>query len=163
MKKTPASPSLKRPSIVAAEEAQSFEKIFSLFKEKLASGDLKPGQRLLPERELAQSFGISRASLREVMRAMTLLGVIETRPGQGTFVTSPRADVLRDFFGVLLSMEPSLYDDVVEARLALECQAARLACEHARKPDIDLLERALEKINRTLADDDAGGEADFEF
>lgn len=163
MKKPSASRAPKPQSIVAATEIQGFEKIFSLFKEQLASGVLKPGQRLLPERELAQRFGISRATLREVMRVMTLLGVIEIRPSQGAFVTAPSAEVLRDFFGILLSMQPSLYDNVIEARLAIECQAARLACEHAGKPDIDRLERALESINRTLADDSAGGEADFDF
>jgi DNA-binding FadR family transcriptional regulator len=141
----------------------SFEKVFSLFKEKLASGELQPGQRLLPVRELAQRFGVSRASLREVMRGMTLLGVIEVRPGQGAFVTSPDAAVLRDFFGLLLSMQPSLYDHVLEARVAVECQAVRLACSHAERVDVERLESALTRIQDTVSDESAGGEADFEF
>jgi DNA-binding FadR family transcriptional regulator len=163
MRKTAKPRAAKLQPIVATTEVQGFEKTFSLFKEQLASGALQPGQRLLPERELAQRFGVSRATLREVMRVLTLLGVIEISPGQGAFVTAPSAGALQDFFGILLSMQPTLYDDVVEARLALECQAARLACEHAGKPDIDRLEKALETINRTLEDDSAGGEADFAF
>jgi GntR family transcriptional repressor for pyruvate dehydrogenase complex len=148
---------------VAPVEAQGFDRIFSFFKEKLASGELKPGQRLLPERELALHFGVSRASLREAMRAMTLLGVIEIRPGQGAFVNLPSADVLRDFFGVLLSMQPSLYEHVLGARIAIECEAARLACERAQRPDIERLEQALAAIERTLSDESAGSAAEFEF
>jgi DNA-binding FadR family transcriptional regulator len=94
---------------------------------------------------------------------MTLLGVLEVRPGQGAFVTSPDAAVLRDFFGLLLSMQPSLYDHVLEARVAVECQAVRLACSHAERADIERLESALARIQQTVSDENAGGEADFEF
>ena len=150
-------------SIVAPIEVQGFERIFLFFKEQLASGELRPGHRLLPERELAQRLGASRASLREVMRAMMLLGVIEIRPGQGAFVKSPSAGVLSDFFGVLLAMQPSIYDQILEARIAIECQAARLACANAHKSDLDRLADALADIEDTLLDESAGGEADFEF
>src|ERR1700733_11603555 len=150
-------------SIVAPIEVQGFERVSGFFKEQLASGELRPGQRLLPERELAQKLGVSRPTLREVMRALTLLGAIEIRPGQGAFVTSPNLGVLRDFFSVLLSMQPNLYEHVLEARVAIERQAARLACEHAQASDVNRLEAALLRIEKTGSDEKAGSEADFEF
>jgi GntR family transcriptional regulator, transcriptional repressor for pyruvate dehydrogenase complex len=150
-------------SIVAPIEVQGFERVSAFFKEQLASGELRPGQRLLPERELAQKLGVSRPTLREVMRALTLLGAIEIRPGQGAFVTAPNLGVLREFFSVLLSMQPSLYEHVLEARVAIERQAARLACKHAQISDVDRLEAALLKIEKTVSDENAGSEADFEF
>lgn len=150
-------------AITVDGEAQGFERVFSLFKEKLASGELQPGQRLLPERELAQRFGVSRAGLREVMRSLTMLGVIEIRPGQGAFVTEPDAAVLRDFFGLLLAMQPSLYEHVLEARIAIECQAVRLACLYADANDLARLEKALSSVQQTLENDTAGSHADFEF
>lgn len=149
--------------IAAPSEVQGSDRVFSLFKEKLSTGELRPGQRLLPERELAQRFGVSRASLREAMRSLTMLGVIEIRPGQGAFVTAPDATVLRDFFGLLLAMQPSLYENILEARIAIECQAVRLACQHADKVDLERLEKALSDIQQTVWNDAAGGQADFEF
>jgi DNA-binding FadR family transcriptional regulator len=152
-----------RASIVAPTETFVFEKIFAFFKDQFLSGELKPGNKLIAERELAQRLGVSRASLREVMRAMSLLGVIEIRPGQGAVVTSPSAEVLSDFFGMLLAMQPSIYDHVLEARIAIECQAVRLACANAQAADIARLNHGLERILATATDRDAGAEADFEF
>jgi DNA-binding FadR family transcriptional regulator len=60
-------------------------------------------------------------------------------------------------------MRPSIYENILEARIAVECQAARLACAHARKSDIDALEAALARILQTAADDESGGDADFDF
>jgi GntR family transcriptional repressor for pyruvate dehydrogenase complex len=139
------------------------EKVFTFFKEQFAAGHLSPGDRLLPERELAQRLGVSRPTLREVMRAMALLGVIDIRPGQKAIVTSPSADVLGDFFGMLLSMRPSIYEHILEARIAIECQAARLACANAQSAEIEQLEAALGRILETAADDETGADADFAF
>jgi GntR family transcriptional repressor for pyruvate dehydrogenase complex len=139
------------------------EKVFAFFKEQFAAGHLNPGDRLLPERELAQRLGVSRPTLREVMRAMALLGVIEIRPGQKAVVTSPSADVLGDFFGMLLSMRPSIYEHILEARIAIECQAARLACANAQAADIERLGAALGRILETAEDDETGADADFAF
>jgi DNA-binding FadR family transcriptional regulator len=157
------SSSEERTSIVAPSESFVFEKIFQFFKDQFLSGVLRPGDRLVSERELAQRLGISRASLREVMRAMALLGVIDIRPGQSAVVTSPNAQVLGDFFGVLLSMRPSIYEHILEARIAIECQAARLACTNAQPADIDRMTAALSRIHETAGEDEAGGEADFAF
>lgn len=150
-------------SIVAPGEAQVFEEIFQFFKGQLASGELKPSDRLLSERELSQRLGVSRASLREAMRAMALLGVIEIRPGQGTFVRSPDLSVLQDFFGVVLAMQPTVYDHVLEARIAIECHAVRLASLRAEAEDIRRLQAALRHVLDTVGDLETGAEADFKF
>lgn len=150
-------------SVVASTEARVFEEIFQFFKSQLISGALRPGDRLLSERDLAQRLGVSRASLREVMRAMALLGMVQIRPGQGTFVRSPDVAVLREFFGVMLAMQPTVYEHVLEARIAIECHAIRLACANARPEDIARLRRALDRILETIADADTGADADFEF
>jgi GntR family transcriptional regulator, transcriptional repressor for pyruvate dehydrogenase complex len=156
--------SARSSTIVTAEEKSGVsEQIFGFFKEQLAAGLLKPGDKLLPERELAQRLGVSRPMLREVMRAMALLGVIEIRAGQAAAITSPSVQVLGDFFGMLLSMRPSMYEHILEARIAIECQAVRLACANAERADIQRLEAAIDRIRETAKDDDAGAEADFEF
>ena len=150
-------------SIVAKQEESSYERIFEFFRERLLSGELKPQDRLLPERELAQRLQVSRGSLREAMRAMAMLGIIEIRPGQGTFVRSPDVMVLKDFFGVMLAMRPQMYSDVLEARIAIECQAIRLACTNATESDLRRIEATLEEVLQTIHDTTEGAEADYTF
>jgi DNA-binding FadR family transcriptional regulator len=150
-------------AITVTDDSLVSDRILSFFKEQFAGGQLVAGDRLLPERELAQRLGVSRPTLREVMRAMALLGVIEIRPGQKAVVTSPKADVLGEFFGVLLSMQPSIYEHVLEARIAIECQAARLACANAQAADLERLHHCLETILATASQEEAGADADFAF
>lgn len=140
-----------------------FEDIFRLFKTQLLEGELKPGDRLLPERDLAAKLGISRASLREVMRTLALLGVIEIRPGQGAHVRAPDLSMLQDFFGLVLAMQPTHYDHLLEARIGIECRAIRLACQHASPEDHAQLATALRAIAATVDDPDRGADADFSF
>jgi len=67
------------------------EKLLTLIREK----QLRPGDRLPPERELATMMGVSRPSLREALRALSIMRVIENRQGSGTFVTSLKAGIVR--------------------------------------------------------------------
>lgn len=140
-----------------------FEQTFRLFKEQILNGELRPRDRLLPERDLSQQLGVSRASLREVMRVLALLGVVEVRPGQGTFVREPDLGMLQDFFGLVLAMQPAAYDHLLEARMAIECRAIRLACRYMGPEDRARLSAALEAIRATVDDPDQGAEADFAF
>lgn len=150
-------------SIIAPQEVRSFERIFAFFKERLISGELKPGDRILSERELSQRLQVSRGSLREAMRAMAMIGILEIRPGQGTFVRSPDVRVLNDFFSSMLAMRDHVYDDVMHARIAIECQAIRLACETATEDDLRHIERALERVLGTVHAVEEGAEADYAF
>lgn len=150
-------------ALVAPGEVRIFEKIFNFLRDEIGSGTLRSGDRLLPERELARQLGASRTSLREALRAMEMLGLIETRPGQGVFVRQPSLEILRDLFGVALSMDPLDVASVIEARMAIECQAVRLACRHARQHDHIAMRKALDRLTATAKDGGFGGDADFDF
>lgn len=161
-KKTPVR--LARAEDVKSEaNPRVFEVTFRMFKEQILNGELKPKDKLLPERELSQKLGVSRASLREVMRVLALLGVVEIRPGQGAFVREPDLSMLQDFFGLVLAMEPALYEHLLEARMAIECRAIRLACRYAGPEDKARLAEAITQIQATVNDPDLGAEADFAF
>ena len=134
-----------------------------MFKDQILSGELRPEDKLLPERELSQKLGVSRASLREVVRSLALLGVVEIRPGHGTYVREPDLSMLQDFFGLVLAMQPTVYEHLLDARTAIECHAVRLACRHATHEDRARLVKGLEAIESTVGDADLGAEADFEF
>jgi GntR family transcriptional repressor for pyruvate dehydrogenase complex len=147
----------------AAEGDKGFQKVFAFLRDRLLAGSLRPGDRLISERELASQLGVSRPIVREALRALTVLGIVEIRDRIGTVVTRPDVSVLNDFFTFALAQQADMLDDVMQARVAIECQAIRLACERAGIADFERLQRALAKIEETIDEADAGGMADFEF
>src|SRR3954471_7513956 len=142
---------------------KGFEKVFAFLRERLLAGSLRPGDRLVSERELATLLGVSRPIVREALRALTVLGIVEIRDRIGTVVTRPDVSVLNDFFTFALAQQADMLDDVMQARVAIECQAIRLACERAGIADFERLQTALGKIAETIDEADAGGIADYEF
>ncbi|MFC0408310.1 FadR/GntR family transcriptional regulator [Roseomonas elaeocarpi] len=146
-----------------ASEQGGFDKVFLFLREQLLSGAISPGERLLGERELCLRVGVSRPTLREALRALAMLGVVEIRQGAGTVVRRPDASILGDFFAFAASQHGALVEDVMQARIAIECQAIRLACARATLADFDRLRAALEDVVATIADPDAGGLADHRF
>jgi DNA-binding FadR family transcriptional regulator len=146
-----------------AEGARGFEKVFTFLRERLLEGSLKPGDRLIPERDLAAQLGVSRPAVREALRALTMLGVVDIIDRVGTVVCRPDASMLGYFFTFAMAQQSGLIDDVIEARIAIECQAVRLAAERATIADFERLQQALTNIAATIDDPDAGGMADFEF
>lgn len=164
MAQPPAANPVSEPhSLVAPSPDRVFERVFALLRDQIVAGALKPGDRLLAERELAQRLNVSRASLREALRAMEMLGLVEIRACQGTFIQRPGLRVLQDFFGVALSLGGADMGDIVEARMAIECQAIRLACRRATPEDLARIRAALERLRATVADVGLGGDADCDF
>jgi GntR family transcriptional repressor for pyruvate dehydrogenase complex len=147
----------------AVEGDSGYEKVFAFLRDRLIAGSLKPGDRLISERDLAIQLGVSRPLVREALRALTMLGMVEIRDRIGTVVTRPDISVLNDFFTLALAQQAGMLDDVMQARVAIECQAIRLACERAGIADFERLQAALARITETIGEADAGGVADFEF
>lgn len=90
---------------------------------------LRPGDRLPPERELAASMGVSRSSLREALRALAMLGVAEMRQGDGTYLTSLEPEKLMRPVGLVLSLSDAGLAELFEARKLVEPGLAALAAE----------------------------------
>jgi GntR family transcriptional repressor for pyruvate dehydrogenase complex len=153
----------KSVSIVQERTEGGYERVLGFVREQLASGQLKAGDRLLPERELAVRLGISRPVIREVLRALAAMGVIEIRHGHGSVVREPDVSGLGDLFTLMLAQRADIIDDVMEARAAIERHAIRLACMRATPADITRLEAGLTEIAATFDDPVRGGTADFEF
>lgn len=150
-------------ALIAPAGERTFERIIEYFKAQMVDGTLKPGDRLLSERELAERLGISRPSLREALRTLQMLGLVDIRPGQGSFISSPDYHALASVFGITLSLQPSAASSILEARIAIECEAIRLACQRATAQDLSIIERALAEIPRGVTDPELGAQTDFEF
>jgi DNA-binding FadR family transcriptional regulator len=111
--------------------AQRYEQVAARIAADVASGRLRPGDRLPSERDLARRLGVGRASVREALAALQNEGVLETRPGSGSFVADGARARLRDA-GLPHDASPS---DLLEARALLEPAVARLAAERAAGDD----------------------------
>lgn len=151
--------------ITRAEDAEGkgFETVFAFLRRRLLAGSLKPGDRLIPERELAAQLGVSRPILREALRALSMIGIVEIKERVGTVVRRPDVSVLNDFFTLAIAQTTDVVDDIMQARIAIECQAGRLAAERATVADLERLQAALARIEPTIDDPEAGGRADYEF
>jgi GntR family transcriptional repressor for pyruvate dehydrogenase complex len=90
---------------------------------------LKAGDRLPPERELAATMGVSRSSLREALRALAMLGVAEMRQGDGTYLTNLKPGSLMRSVGLVLALSDSGLEELFEARKLVEPGLAKLAAE----------------------------------
>src|ERR1700690_2035542 len=126
---------------------RAFEEICERIREQLALGVLKPGDKLPPERDLAQQLGVSRNVLREALRSLEMAGVLRLQKGVkgGAFIqegdTSRMNDVMRD----MLSLGTISLSELSEARIQVIDLVVRLACERARQADFQVLEANIER------------------
>jgi len=112
----------------------------------LVSGEYEPGQRLPPERALADSLGVGRSLIREALKALTLLGLIEVRPGDGTYLRRRPSNLLPASFEWGLLLGENQLEDVMEARQELEVVLAGLAAQRRTDEDIADLRVLLEAM-----------------
>jgi GntR family transcriptional repressor for pyruvate dehydrogenase complex len=143
-----------------------FEDILEYFKGLVRKGKLKPGDRLLSERELALELGVSRASLREALRALEMLGFLSINPGKGTYVLSPNTHSLSAFTELTMYLRPTLFENILEVRVIIECEAVRLTAKRASQEELAYIRSALERmimIPKGVGLAERASEADFEF
>ena len=147
----------------AEPEATGYERVVAFVRDQLISKKLKEGDRLLAERDLAAVLGVSRPVVREALRALAALGAVQIRRGHGTIVRRPDFTMLGEFFTLALAQESNAIDDVMQARIAIERQAVRLACAKATPADLDALGDTFQRIVETIKDPVRGGRADYAF
>lgn len=105
----------------------------------IQSGNLKPGQQLPPERELATILDVSRPSVREALRALSLLGVVTIRQGGGVFVSSLEPELLLGPLHFFVSLDDHNMEALFEARILIESEIARLAAGRISEDQVTFL------------------------
>jgi GntR family transcriptional regulator, transcriptional repressor for pyruvate dehydrogenase complex len=139
------------------------EEIILELKSLIDSGHLMPGSKLPGERELAQRMNVSRPSLREALRVLSLLGVIENRPGSGTYITSSSDNWPVEPFSILFLLKKSTLIEVFEARMLLEGGVAALAAEHRSAEDLLAMEETLKNMRLNLRHSEKYATYELEF
>jgi GntR family transcriptional repressor for pyruvate dehydrogenase complex len=129
----------------------------------LLSGELQPGDRIPSERGLTQILGVGRGAVREALKSLTLLGLLEVRQGDGTYLSSTNSNLLPQIveWGIMLGEQHVL--DLVEARQEIEISLAGLAAGRRTDADVAALSAALQAMCDSVNDRDAYIEADVNF
>lgn len=140
-----------------------YEQIVDQIGQLVAQGQLKPGDRLPSERELVERFQVSRASIREAISALEMMGLIEVRSGEGTYIRQVNVDSAITPLAWMLFIEKDTDLELYEARKILEVQAAGLAAARADEEEIKEMFEALEVMRKDLESHQLGEEADHHF
>ena len=143
----------------AALPDQIAERILQMIKDK----HLKPGDKLPSERELSTLMGVGRPALREALRALSLINVIEIRQGAGAYVTALEPAQLVQHLNFIFSLDDSTILELFDARKIVEVGIIELAARHINDEDMVDLEAALQKSIQTMDDPEAFLEADLEL
>jgi GntR family transcriptional regulator, transcriptional repressor for pyruvate dehydrogenase complex len=147
------------------ERRRLSRQVVDQFIERLARGELAPGDRLPPERQLATSFGVGRNSAREAIRELELLGLVTSRQGDGTYVAQAgEPSLLAPLRGaVALSSSTSGLREIMEFRRAIEPPIAALAATNLDREHHALLRDALTHFDDSLDRPRAARAADTNF
>lgn len=134
------------------------EQIMNQLAEQITSGELAPGERLPDERSLAEMFGVTRSRIREALRALSLIGLIDIRPGGGSFVAEQSAQIPRETILWSYHREISDYENLYDARKLIE-GTVYLSCFDRRTDEVvDTLQDYADKLF-SLDTNEVSGEA----
>ena len=123
-------------------------RIISLIKEKM----LTPGDQLPPERELAEIMQVSRPSLREALRALSTMGVIENRQGSGNYIASLEPNRLIEHIHFILSLDDNTLFDLLQARKILEVGLIEIAAQKITPEQLQKIEAEIKKSELEVND-----------
>jgi len=139
------------------------DQVFEQLKDLIFRGHLKPGERLMTERELAQHLGVSRPTVREAINKLVAVHLLDHRQGQGTFVNPPTTSADKNPLAAVLNGQDASLMDLLEVRLGLECNAVALAARRATEDDIREIEKNVEDMAAAIKEGNLGSDADISF
>jgi GntR family transcriptional repressor for pyruvate dehydrogenase complex len=140
------------------------EEIVSQVKQLISKGELKPGDRIPSERELATMLGVSRPSVREAIMVLEAMGFVESRQGGGTYVKAlTEASIMNPLAKLVEKRDPELLRSLAEVRMGLESWSAYLAAQRATDSDIAEIRRLYKIMEKQAAKGGWSPDVDAEF
>lgn len=151
--------------IIPLKQRRVSEAVADQLREAIYSGQLKPGDKLPPERELARQFGISRLMLREALRSLEQAGFLLVKRGYGggAFVLEIDKQAVSRSLSAMIRLGETSVDDLTEARLIYEPQIARLAAERATEEEVAKMERLIREQKTGLQSPTFGQPTNLSF
>ena len=147
-----------------ARRVRSFDDVVEQLREAIYSGRIRPGDRLPGERQLSEEFGVGRPTLREALRSLEAVGIIEVRPGKsgGSYAVTPSESTVGDALAALVNLRGASLEDLVEFRVDFETENAAWAARRADAGDLTALEAIVAEARAAAADPatlpDVGGD-----
>lgn len=129
----------------------------------ITSGQLAPGDKLPAERKMAQRLGVSRGHVRDALQKLEFYGILRTLPQSGTVVAGMGISALEGLITDVLQLEDSDFYSLVETRVMLELQIAKLAAERRTPEDLIEIQSALESYEETIRKGEPAIEEDLLF
>jgi len=139
------------------------DKIIKQIKGLISSGQLQPGDRLPPERKLAEKLGVGRSHVREALRKLEFYGILRTLPQSGTIVAGIGIAALEGLITDVLKLEDADFASLVETRVLLETHAASLAAKRRTEEDILEMKEALRAYEAKVEKGEQAVEEDLLF
>src|SRR3954451_21270613 len=138
--------------------ARSFDDVVGQLREAILSGRIRPGDRLPGERQLCESFGVGRPTLREALRSLEAAGLIEVRPGKGggSYAVTPSEATVGDALAALVNLRGASLEDLSEFRVDFEGENAAWAARRADASDIASLEQIVAQAREASVEALAG-------
>ncbi|MGZ4811269.1 MAG: FadR/GntR family transcriptional regulator [Terriglobales bacterium] len=151
-----------KPEFEAVRRNRIYEEIARQI-EKMIAEKMKAGDRLPPERQLADMFGVSRSSIRDAIRALELSGLVEARQGLGTVVRERASDAVFNPLTQVLVQKRKLVGELLDVRKMIEPPLARRAAEHATPDEVSEMENILRRQQEKMAAGELAIEEDNDF
>lgn len=139
------------------------DKIIQQIRNLIISGHLKPGDKLPSERQLSERIGLGRTYVRDAIKRLEFYGILKTHPQSGTVVAGIGITALEGLITNILKIEKSDFASLVETRVILEIEAAKMAAKHRTDANIIDIEEALEKFNTVIQTNNSAVGEDFMF
>src|SRR6266478_6369152 len=153
-----------KPVYRTVKTSRLFEQIVQQVEDSILKGQLKPGDQLPAERDLAQRFGVSRTAVREAVKTLREKGLVEAYSGRGTFVTNGTSQAIRQSLDLMIRINQQEGSaNLAELRLVLEPEIAGLAASRIEEQLLSTMHEAVAVMDRNLRDPDAYVEADLDF
>ncbi|GAB6180459.1 FadR/GntR family transcriptional regulator [Desulfotomaculum defluvii] len=140
-----------------------YEEIVEQIKQMIVHGDLNPGDKLIPERELAEKLEVGRSAVREAYRALEAIGIIEIKPGEGTFVREMGFKSMTDIMSLAVQTGKNSIFELLELRKIVEVEAAALAAQRRTEEDIQMIKKALDEMEKDIQKGNLGDISDIKF
>jgi GntR family transcriptional repressor for pyruvate dehydrogenase complex len=140
-----------------------YEEVAIQIEKMVLNETLKVGDKLPPEKNLAENFGVSRNILREALKTLKERGLIEVRTGDGVYIVKPTVDTLKDMVNRLIVLGDVSIDELFEFRLAIEVKACGLAAEKINKDEIMELEEIISLMKQDIDDVGKWAEEELQF
>ncbi|MEQ8153360.1 MAG: FadR/GntR family transcriptional regulator [Clostridiaceae bacterium] len=131
------------------KNAKAYEVVIDNIKDKVYKKELKKGDKLPTERELAESLKVSRTSVREALRALEIIGLIESKQGAGNYIKNDFAKSLFEPLSVMFMLQESSPKEIFQLRAVLELECCKLAAKNIQDYELDRLHAIISEMKKT--------------